>query len=136
MTISMTCHECGSKMKRGSRSSTITYKGHSVEVSQPGWYCTKCDESVLTSEDIGATEPEFIKLKAHVEGVLDPETIRAVRKKLKLTQKKAGEILGGGPQAFQKYESGTSMTSVAMSNLLRLLAKDPRRLKELYARAS
>lgn len=44
--------------------------------------------------------------------------------------------LSGGPRAFQKYESGEVMISQAMSNLLRLLANDPRRLDELRAPAT
>jgi DNA-binding transcriptional regulator YiaG len=54
--------------------------------------------------------------------------------RLRLSQRKAGELLGGGPRAFQKYESGEVMVSAAMSNLLRLLDKDPRRVKELDVR--
>jgi HTH-type transcriptional regulator/antitoxin MqsA len=56
-----------------------------------------------------------------------------VREALGLSQRKAGELLGGGPRAFQKYESGKQAVSVPMSHLLRLLARDPSRLKELDA---
>jgi len=48
-----------------------------------------------------------------------------------LSQRRAGEVLGGGPRAFQKYESGKQAVSVPMSNLLRLLARDPSRLREI-----
>ena len=54
-----------------------------------------------------------------------------VREKLRLSQGRAGEVLGGGPRAFQKYESGKQAVSVPMSNLLRLLARDPSRLREI-----
>ena len=59
-----------------------------------------------------------------------------MREALGLSQRKAGEILGGGPRAFQKYESGKQAVSVPMSHLLRLLARDPSRLKELEATKS
>jgi HTH-type transcriptional regulator / antitoxin MqsA len=62
--------------------------------------------------------------------------VAAVREKPGLSQRKAGEILGGGPRAFQKYESGSQAVSAPMSNLLRLLAKDPSRLQELARRVS
>jgi HTH-type transcriptional regulator/antitoxin MqsA len=55
----------------------------------------------------------------------------AAREKLRLSQRRAGEVLGGGPRAFQKYESGKQAVSVPMSNLLRLLARDPSRLREI-----
>ena len=40
-------------------------------------------------------------------------------------------ILGGGPRAFQKYESRKATVSKPMSNLLRLLSKHPEHLKDL-----
>ncbi len=40
-------------------------------------------------------------------------------------------ILGGGENAFQKYEAGKELPTRAMSNLLRLLDNDPARLREL-----
>ena len=46
------------------------------------------------------------RLKARAEGLLEPEEIRRIRKKLGLTQEQAGELIGGGPRAFQKYETG------------------------------
>ncbi len=89
---------------------------------------------LLSKKDILATEPVFLDLKARVEGVLTPTEVKAIRKRLKLSQRKAGEILGGGVRAFQKYESGKTMVSQPMSNLLRLLRNDPGRLDELFPR--
>ncbi len=57
--------------------------------------------------------------------------IRAIRKKLKLTQVQAGTILGGGKKAFQKYESGEILPSRAISNLLRVLASQPSLLQTI-----
>ena len=65
--------------------------------------------------------------------MLKPIDVARVRKSLGLNQRKAGQLLGGGPRAFQKYESGTQAVSVPMSNLLRLLAADPSRLQEIVA---
>jgi len=38
---------------------------------------------------------------------LSPDDIRRIRESLGLSQAEAGEVLGGGPRAFTKYESGT-----------------------------
>ena len=38
---------------------------------------------------------------------LEPDEIRAIREGLGLSQADAGELLGGGPRAFTKYEAGT-----------------------------
>ncbi|WP_200912129.1 type II TA system antitoxin MqsA family protein [Prosthecomicrobium hirschii] len=56
-----------------------------------------------------------------------------MRKRLHLTQREASQRLGGGPAAFQKYEAGDILVSQAMSNLLRLLDRDPTLLEHLAA---
>lgn len=121
----MICHECGARMSRDTKAVEYTYKDKSTTLDQPAWYCTKCDESVLTPEDAGATESAFVAFKAGVDGVLTPDEVRLARQALGLSQRKAGVILGGGARAFYKYEHGHGMVSRPMSNLLRLLWKNP-----------
>jgi len=41
-------------------------------------------------------------LKARSENLLEPEEVRRIRKKLRLSEEKAGLLRGGGPRAFQK----------------------------------
>ena len=65
-----------------------------------------------------------------------PEEIRAIREGLGLSQVEAGELLGGGPRAFTKYEGGRVKPSASVINLLRLLEADPSALKLLTGRAS
>lgn len=57
--------------------------------------------------------------------LLRPVDIRRIRKSLGLTQVEAGELLGGGPRAFSKYEGGTIRPSASTSSLLRLLDANP-----------
>ena len=54
-----------------------------------------------------------------------PEEIRAIREQLGLSQVEAGELLGGGPRAFTKYERGTVKPSASIIKLLRLYEADP-----------
>jgi len=89
-------------MVRDVRPDTVRYKGHSVAVDQPGWYCKDCDEVVLFGPDTAVSEAAFVRLKADVDRILTPDEVKTIRKKLKLSQRKAGEVLGGGPRAFQK----------------------------------
>ena len=63
-----------------------------------------------------------------------PEEVRAIRERLGLTQVEAGELLGGGPRAFTKYEAGTVRPAVAVISLLRLLEADPAALATLGGR--
>ena len=48
-----------------------------------------------------------------------------IRQKLRLSQEAAGRLIGGGPRAFQKYESGDLLPSRAISSALVLLDHDP-----------
>lgn len=70
------------------------------------------------------------------EDILSPDDIRRIREGLGLTQVEAGEILGGGPRAFTKYESGTIKPAASVANLLRLLESTPQALTTLAGRAS
>ena len=71
------------------------------------------------------------RLKARSEGLLEPEEISRIRKKLGLSQDAAGQMIGGGPRAFQKYENGDLMPSRAISSALSLLDHDPKALTVL-----
>jgi HTH-type transcriptional regulator / antitoxin MqsA len=125
------CPACGATMVYERRRDPIHYKQAYRTLRTLGWWCTHCDEAILQGPALVARERAFTALRAEVEGVLRPTQVRAIRTRLGLSQRQAGTVLGGGPRAFQKYESGATAVSVPMSNLLRLLANDPTRLKEL-----
>jgi HTH-type transcriptional regulator / antitoxin MqsA len=130
------CPECGGEMRYEKRADRISYRGHEKTIQALAWWCKNCGESILAGKPLLARERAFQALKADVDGVLGPEEVAKVRKALGLSQRRAGELLGGGPRAFQKYEAGAQTPSVPMSHLLTLLARDPRRLSELEERAS
>jgi len=77
------------------------------------------------------TDKALNELKMQCEGLLSPQEIRRIRKKLRLTQKEAGTIIGGGPRAFQKYESGELLPSRAVVSALKLLDSNPKGLEVL-----
>ena len=121
-------------MRRDARPMTLTYKGESITFDMPGWYCDQSEESIHTGADMKVSDRILNRLKARHEGLLEPEEIRRIRKKLGLTQEAAGLMIGGGPRAFQKYESGDLLPSRAISSVLLLLDRDPRALAVLKAR--
>jgi HTH-type transcriptional regulator/antitoxin MqsA len=123
-------------MHRGVRPMTLSYKGESVTFDMPGWYCDQSDQSIHNSEDMKLSDRMLNRLKARAEGLLEPEEIKRIRKKLGLTQTAAGELIGGGPRAFQKYETGDLLPSRAISSALALLDRDPAGLAVLKARQS
>jgi HTH-type transcriptional regulator/antitoxin MqsA len=132
---SQPCPECGGKMTFKTKTEELEYKGYTTKVRTKGWWCASCGEGILDADALKLSERAFLELKAEVDGLLSPDEVAAIRKRLRLSQRRAGDLLGGGPRAFQKYESGQVMVSAAMSNLLRLLDNDPRRIEELASRA-
>ncbi|MBB5278635.1 HTH-type transcriptional regulator/antitoxin MqsA [Rhizobium rosettiformans] len=128
--------ETGQELVRGVRPMTITYKGLSATFDMPGWYATNDKEGengLHDVKDTKASDRALNALKARANGLLEPPAIRSVRQKLRLSQKQAGALIGGGPNAFQKYEAGDVLISKAADTALRLLANDPSRLAELPA---
>jgi HTH-type transcriptional regulator/antitoxin MqsA len=125
------CPECGGEMRYEKHDDEVSYQGQTRTLKTLGWWCSKCGEAILDGAALRASEKAFLELKAEVDGVLGPEAVAAARERLGLSQRKAGEILGGGPRAFQKYEAGKQAVSVPMSRLLTLLANNPKRLREL-----
>ena len=128
------CPECGHDMQRDVKPFTVTYGDLTATVDTPGWYCTNCDEAIFVGKDMDAPEKARLILKAQAEDLLLPEQIRRIRKKLNLTQEEAGTIIGGGPNAFHKYENGIVLPSLAISNLLRWLEVDPKGLQVFTSR--
>jgi HTH-type transcriptional regulator/antitoxin MqsA len=135
-TKTQACPECGGSMRYEKHADKLRYKAHTRTIKTLGWWCTKCGEGILAGDALRGHEKAVLEFKADIDHVLSPSEVAAVREKLGLSQRKAGEILGGGPRAFQKYESGSQAVSAPMSNLLRLLAKDPSRLQDLARQVS
>src|ERR1700678_1206485 len=131
------CPKTGASMRRGVRPMTLEYKGANLTLDMTGWYCEKSAESIHTGEDMKVSDRALNRLKAEREGLPAPEEIKRVRVKLGLTQGEAGELIGGGPRAFQKYESGDLLPSRAVGSALALLDHDPPALEVLkHARHS
>ena len=59
---------------------TLTYKGQSITIDMPGWYCDSSDESIHTGQDAAVSDRALNRLKARTEGLLEPEDIRRIRK--------------------------------------------------------
>ena len=125
------CPNDGTVMHREVRPLTITYKNLSETIDVPGWSCKKCNERVFSGKDLKESAQVLNRLRAKDFGLLDPEEIKRIRKKLDLSQKDAGILIGGGLRAFQKYESGELLPSRGIDTSLRLLDDDPSKLSIL-----
>jgi len=112
------------------RDVTVRAHGFSTVVSGiKGWFCPNCGEIEFTGKGDGE------RYDAALRGLAEQESqyLAQVRRRLKLSQKQAAEIAGGGVNAFSRYERGVARPVAAVVNLFRLLDKHPELLKELPA---
>jgi HTH-type transcriptional regulator / antitoxin MqsA len=123
--------ETGERLRRGVRPFRVVYKGRSMTVDLPGYYPKGDGEGVHVGNDMRVVDHALRVLKERVDGIPAPETIRKVRAKLRLSQRRAGAVFRVGPNAFDKYERGLIEPSGPTIQLITILDRHPELLKEL-----
>ena len=118
--------ETGQVLHRDARVQTVSVGSMSREVEVPGWYPEDDGDSIHSGAELQALDRAYLELRAAYAA-----RVKAVRKKLGLTQEEAGRIIGGGRRAFQKYESGTTPPSEAAVGLIEILDRHPEELETL-----
>jgi len=130
----MKCPVCGAAdLIHDTRDLPYIYKGETTTIpGVTGDFCTACDEVILDrvqgdrfSELVGAFQRQVNA------AIVDPGFIVSVRKKLDLNQQEAGEIFGGGVNAFSRYEKGKTRPPLSLVKLFKLLDRHPELLGEL-----
>ena len=110
----------GDVLRRDARMQTLSVGSLSREVEVPGWYPEGDGDSIHSGAELQAIDQAYLELRAAYAA-----RVKAVRKKLGLTQEEAGRIIGGGRRAFQKYERGTMQPSEAAVGLIEILDRHP-----------
>lgn len=130
----MKCPCCGAaELIHDTRDIPYVYKGETTIIpAVTGDFCPACAEVVLDREQ-GDRYSELIGMfQRQVNAAyVDPAFIASVRKKLDLDQREAGEIFGGGVNAFSRYENGKTKPPLALVKLLRVLERHPDLLAEV-----
>jgi HTH-type transcriptional regulator/antitoxin MqsA len=65
------CKDCF--LERKTIKETYKYKGHTLEVEQPGEWCNVCEEGILNGADLKATEKMKNDFQSQVDGLLTSE---------------------------------------------------------------
>ena len=126
------CSVCGgASCEYKTKEIPFTYKGKTISIQQPGEWCDVCGEGVLSEKDMHATMKQMQTHKAKVDGLITPDEIRRVRKKLKLNQKEAALYFGGGVNGFSRYERGENPPPKSLSGLFFILDKHPNQFEEI-----
>ena len=128
------CLNCEqANMVRAKQDAEIEYRGNRVTVrALDGWHCPECGEVEFAGNEGERYAAALEKLRLKVDALESAELAR-IRKKLKLSQRRAAEISGGGVNAFSRYENGKARPVAAVVNLFRLLDKHPELIDEIAA---
>lgn len=115
-------------MVRDTRDVTVDAHGFSTVVPKiKAWFCPNCGEMEFVGKGDGERYDQALRALAEEES----RFLAQARRRLKLSQKQAAEIAGGGVNAFSRYERGVARPVAAVTNLFRLLDKHPELLEEL-----
>jgi HTH-type transcriptional regulator/antitoxin MqsA len=128
------CLQCdnGTKLKLETKDVTVEVRGESCVVPKvTGWHCPVCGEIEYTDNDSSDRMWNAIETLGAKAKARDAAILAHARKRLKLTQKQAAELTGGGHNAFSRYERGEAVPMRAVINLFKLLDKHPELIKEL-----
>ena len=130
----MKCPTCGKgKLVHDTRDVAYAYKGETTTFPNvTGDFCTACDEYVLEMNESRRVMDLMHEFGRQVNAAyVDPDYIAQVRKKLQLDQKEAGELFGGGANAFSRYENGRTKPPLSLVKLLKVLDRHPDLLEEV-----
>ena len=107
--MNMKCPLCAAAERmHDTRDLPYTYKGETTPIpAVTGDFCPACGEAILDAAESSRTSAAMLDFNKQVNAsIVDPGFIAGVRKKLALDQREAGEIFGGGVNAFSRYENG------------------------------
>ena len=130
----MKCPACGAaELLHDTRDVPYTYKGETTTFpALSGDFCPACGEILLDAAEADRYGEAVCAFNKQVNAAtVDPRFIAEVRKKLALDQREAGEIFGGGVNAFSRYENGKTEPPLALVKLLKLLDRHPELLNEV-----
>jgi HTH-type transcriptional regulator/antitoxin MqsA len=132
--MKMKCPICGkAELIQDTRDISYTYKGETTTIpAVTGEFCPACGEAILGAAESTRTSALMLEFNKQVNAsIVDPEFIASVRKRLALDQREAGEIFGGGVNAFSRYENGRTKPPLALVKLLKVLDRHPDLLAEI-----
>lgn len=127
-----TCPECGGRVTRGRHSFDVHVGRRTVAVEGEYSRCTgECAEFYFAAGEMDAVMTRATAVIRAEEGLLTPAEIKALRKRIGLTQPQLEQLLGAGLKTVTRWEKGTVIQNGATDTLLRLIQDVPEALQYL-----
>ena len=130
----MKCPVCGTaELVHDVRDVPYTYKGKTTVIPQvEADFCPACGESLTAPDESRRMMGLMGKFHKQVNNeIAGSGFIRSVRAKLNLNQYEAGELFGGGANAFSRYETGKAAPPKSLLMLFKVLDDNPGLLEQL-----
>jgi len=112
---------------------TLNIRGENIEVDMEIHRCESCGEEILRTDTRYDPFEQAYRIYRKKNCMLQPEEIKAIRKKYGLTQTEFSKILGWGLSTLSRYENG-ALQDEAHDKILRLIA-EPRNLLKLISQS-
>ena len=126
------CLQCGGSMSLNTRTMVAQMGDMTDDVSDVnGWFCDNCGEVEFADAASAQRYAQAMDTLMEVQRAACAAEIKYLRKRIKLSQRQAGVIFGGGVNAFSRYERGETEPPKSTVTLLRLLNKHPELLDEI-----
>lgn len=90
--------------------------------------CSGCHEEFFSSEQARAASIGVRNAVRESSGLLAPERIVAIRKRLGLTQKQLEQLFDQGPKVVTRWESRRVLQNKNADTILRMLDRNPKLL--------
>lgn len=126
MSNKLQCWACGEgTLSRHKSSMVVEHDGCAGSILQFSHSCDACGAKLFNAEDVRDNKRSWIRFKKQSEMLPLGCEILSMRLACGLTQKQAGELFGGGPTAFSKYEADDLIPDEAMNGLLKMAIEFP-----------
>lgn len=133
MTEKRFCLQCddGTELVHERKDVTISVDTQTGAVpAVSGWHCPVCGECEFDEGEARRYADALAGLRKSA-AIRQGQALRAARKRLRLTQRDAGLLFGGGISAFSEYERGKTRPPKSTAILLDLLGRHPELLDEV-----
>lgn len=121
------CDDCEvGSLRPSTYADDFMHRGGTIHVTGlESYLCDQCGADPVFADQARRNHCKINDARRLADGMLTGAQVREIRSNIGLTQAAAGELIGGGPMAFSKYERGEVIQSAVMDNFLRVLAVYP-----------
>lgn len=121
------CPFCGAQnWIDGSHQLELSHHNESLTVSDlVHSECAECGYELILPHQTRRNDARISDARRAASGLLTSSRIKAIRRKLGVSQQHMAALIGCGKNAFSKYERGEVTQSAAMDKLLRILDASP-----------